>query len=89
MASLDPNELSDIAFKSAADEYTDYAVYKRLSLSRFENKKFSGTLKRLAGMVMEKIAIFDECFPHLRKTNFIERCKNFSDCCETKRNEPL
>lgn len=50
MASLDPNELSDIAFKSAADEYTDYAVYKRLSLSRFENKKFSGTLKRLAGM---------------------------------------
>lgn len=50
MASLDLNELSDIAFTSAADEYTDYAVYKRLSQSRFENKKFSGTLKRLAGM---------------------------------------
>ncbi len=28
---------------------------------------------------MEKIAIFDGRFPHLRKSNFIERCKKFSD----------
>jgi len=47
---LDRTDLPDIAFKSAEDEYTDYAVYKGLSESRFENKRFSGTLRRLSGM---------------------------------------
>ncbi len=43
--------LPDIAFESAADEYTDYAVYKKLSEMRFEkSRRFSKTLRRLAGM---------------------------------------
>lgn len=32
------------------DEYTDYAVYKRLSELKFGNRGFSKTLRRLAGM---------------------------------------
>lgn len=43
--------LSDIALESANDEYTDYAVYKRLSDLKFEKRRgFSRTLRRLAGM---------------------------------------
>jgi hypothetical protein len=38
---------------------------------------------------MERMAIIDGCFPHLRKSAFIERCKNFSDGCETRQNETL
>jgi VIT1/CCC1 family predicted Fe2+/Mn2+ transporter len=44
-------DLSDIAFVSAKDEYTDFAVYKRLSDFKFEKSHgFSRTLSRLAGM---------------------------------------
>jgi len=44
-------ELADVAFESAADEYTDYAVYKRLSELKYEERRgFSKTLRRLAGM---------------------------------------
>ncbi len=44
-------ELVDIAFESAADEYTDYAVYKKLSELKFDKRQgFSKTLRRLAGM---------------------------------------
>jgi VIT1/CCC1 family predicted Fe2+/Mn2+ transporter len=43
--------LSDFAYLSAVDEYTDYVVYKKLSGLGFEKRhRFSGTLKRLAGM---------------------------------------
>jgi VIT1/CCC1 family predicted Fe2+/Mn2+ transporter len=43
--------LSDFAYLSAVDEYTDYVVYKKLSGLRFEKRhRFSGTLKRLSGM---------------------------------------
>jgi len=43
--------LSDFAYLSAVDEYTDYVVYKKLSGLGFERRhRFSGTLKRLAGM---------------------------------------
>ena len=44
-------ELSDIAFESAADEYTDYAVYKKLSDLKFNKSRgFSRTLLRLASV---------------------------------------
>jgi VIT1/CCC1 family predicted Fe2+/Mn2+ transporter len=44
-------DLSDFAFLSAVDEYTDYVVYKRLSGLKFEKRhKFSSTLKRLSAM---------------------------------------
>ena len=43
--------LSDFAYTSAVDEYTDYVVYKKLADLGFEKRhKFSGTLKRLSGM---------------------------------------
>ncbi len=43
--------LSDFAYTSAVDEYTDYVVYKKLAGLGFEKRhKFSGTLKRLSGM---------------------------------------
>ncbi len=43
--------LSDFAYLSAVDEYTDYVVYKKLSGLGFEKRhRFSGTLKRLSGM---------------------------------------
>ena len=43
--------LSDFAYLSAVDEYTDYVVYKKLSGLGFEKRhRFSGTLRRLAGM---------------------------------------
>jgi VIT1/CCC1 family predicted Fe2+/Mn2+ transporter len=43
--------LSDFAYLSAVDEYTDYLVYKKLSGLGFEKRhRFSGTLKRLAAM---------------------------------------
>ncbi len=43
--------LADFAFESAADEYTDYAVYKKLSELKSEKRRgFSKTLRRLAGM---------------------------------------
>ncbi len=43
--------LPDIAFESAADEYTDHAVYKKLSELKFEkSRRFSETLRRFAGM---------------------------------------
>jgi VIT1/CCC1 family predicted Fe2+/Mn2+ transporter len=48
MSSVD---LSEFAYLSAVDEYTDYMVYKKLSGLRFEKRhRFSGTLKRLAEM---------------------------------------
>jgi VIT1/CCC1 family predicted Fe2+/Mn2+ transporter len=43
--------LSEFAYLSAVDEYTDYVVYKKLSGLGFERRhRFSGMLKRLAGM---------------------------------------
>jgi VIT1/CCC1 family predicted Fe2+/Mn2+ transporter len=43
--------LTDAAIESAEDEFTDYAVYKRLSESRFEkNRTFKRTLSKLARM---------------------------------------
>ena len=43
--------LSEFAYLSAVDEYTDYVVYKKLSGLGFEKRhRFSGTLKRLATM---------------------------------------
>jgi VIT1/CCC1 family predicted Fe2+/Mn2+ transporter len=43
--------LSEFAYVSAVDEYTDYVVYKRLSGLGFEKRHhFSATLKRLAEM---------------------------------------
>jgi VIT1/CCC1 family predicted Fe2+/Mn2+ transporter len=43
--------LSEFAYLSAVDEYTDYMVYKKLSGLGFERRhRFSGTLKRLAAM---------------------------------------
>jgi VIT1/CCC1 family predicted Fe2+/Mn2+ transporter len=43
--------LADAAFESAEDEFTDYAVYKKLSQSGFEKKgEFKRTLARLAKM---------------------------------------
>jgi VIT1/CCC1 family predicted Fe2+/Mn2+ transporter len=48
---LSQESLVDAAFESAVDEYTDYAVYKKLSESRFEkNRAFKKTLARLAKM---------------------------------------
>lgn len=42
--------LGDVAYESAVDEYTDYAVYKRLSELKFGSRGFSKTLRRLSGM---------------------------------------
>jgi VIT1/CCC1 family predicted Fe2+/Mn2+ transporter len=43
--------LADAAFESAEDEFTDYAVYRKLSQSGFEkNREFKRTLARLAKM---------------------------------------
>lgn len=43
--------LGDFAFESAVDEYTDYAVYKRLSELKFERRHgLRHLLRRLAGM---------------------------------------
>jgi VIT1/CCC1 family predicted Fe2+/Mn2+ transporter len=48
---LSQESLADEAFQSAADEYADYAVYKKLSESRLEkNRAFKRTLARLAKM---------------------------------------
>ena len=44
-------DLGKAAFESAEDEYFDFAVYKKLSESRFEkSSSFKKTLDRLAGM---------------------------------------
>jgi len=43
--------LSEFAYISAVDEYTDYVVYKKLSGLGFEKRhRFSGTLKKLSAM---------------------------------------
>jgi VIT1/CCC1 family predicted Fe2+/Mn2+ transporter len=43
--------LSEFAYLSAVDEYTDYIVYKKLSTLGFEKRhRFSGTLKKLSSM---------------------------------------
>ena len=48
---MNSTNLSDFAYVSAVDEYTDYVVYKKLSGLGFERRhRFSGTLKRLSGM---------------------------------------
>lgn len=48
MSSVD---LSDFAYLSAVDEFTDHVVYKKLSGLAFEKRhRFSGTLKRLASI---------------------------------------
>jgi VIT1/CCC1 family predicted Fe2+/Mn2+ transporter len=48
---LSQESLAEAAFESAVDEYADYAVYKKLSESRFEkNRAFKKTLARLAKM---------------------------------------
>jgi VIT1/CCC1 family predicted Fe2+/Mn2+ transporter len=50
-AGLSRPNLEDAAFESAEDEFTDYAVYKKLSQSGFEkNREFKRTLARLAKM---------------------------------------
>jgi VIT1/CCC1 family predicted Fe2+/Mn2+ transporter len=48
---LSRTSLTDAAIESAEDEFADYAVYKRLSESRFEkNTAFKRTLSKLAKM---------------------------------------
>jgi VIT1/CCC1 family predicted Fe2+/Mn2+ transporter len=43
--------LADFAYESAADEFTDYIVYKKLSGLGFEKRhRFSGTLKKMSAM---------------------------------------
>lgn len=66
--------LSDIAFESAADEYTDYAVYKRLSDLKFEKRHgFSRTLRRLAGMEYRHYVFWSKYCPGRKAT--ISRAK--------------
>jgi VIT1/CCC1 family predicted Fe2+/Mn2+ transporter len=48
---LSREDLAQAAFESAKDEYFDFAVYKKLSESKFEkSSSFKKTLDRLAGM---------------------------------------
>lgn len=61
--------LSDIAFESAADEYTDYAVYRRLSDLKFEKSRgFSRTLRRLAGMEYRHYVFWSKYCPGRKAT---------------------
>lgn len=64
-----PVNLPDIAFESAADEYTDYAVYKKLSELKFENsRRFSKTLRRLAGMEYRHYVFWSKYCPEREAT---------------------
>lgn len=48
---MSSSNLADFAYESAADEYTDYVVYKKMSGLRFEKRHhFSGTLKQMSTM---------------------------------------
>ncbi len=61
--------LPDIAFESAADEYTDHAVYKKLSELKFENsRRFSKTLRRLAGMEYRHYVFWSKYCPGRKAT---------------------
>ncbi len=61
--------LPDIAFESAADEYTDYAVYKKLSEAKFEKSRgFSKTLQRLAGMEYRHYVFWSKYCPEREAT---------------------
>lgn len=65
---LDQAVFSDIAFESARDEYTDFAVYKRLSELKFKNRQFSGTLRRLAGMEYRHYILWKKYCPGRKPT---------------------
>ena len=48
---MSSTNLADFAYESAADEFTDYLVYKKMSGLKFEKRhKFSGTLKAMSAM---------------------------------------
>jgi VIT1/CCC1 family predicted Fe2+/Mn2+ transporter len=62
-------ELADIAFESAADEYTDYAVYKRLSELKYDERRgFSKMLRRLAGMEYRHYVFWSKYSPERKAT---------------------
>lgn len=54
---------------SAKDEYTDYAVYKKLSELKFEKRhKFNRTLARLAGMEHQHFRFWNRYCPEKKAT---------------------
>jgi VIT1/CCC1 family predicted Fe2+/Mn2+ transporter len=65
---LNQETFADIAFESARDEYTDFAVYKRLSELKFKNRAFSKTLRRLAGMEYSHYILWKKYCPGRKPT---------------------
>jgi VIT1/CCC1 family predicted Fe2+/Mn2+ transporter len=65
---LDQATFADIAFESAKDEYTDFAVYKRLSELRFRTREFSRTLRRLSGMEYRHYILWKKYCPGRKPT---------------------
>jgi VIT1/CCC1 family predicted Fe2+/Mn2+ transporter len=67
-ARLDQAAFAEIAFESAKDEYTDFAVYKRLSEFKFKTREFSRTLRRLAGMEYRHYILWKKYCPGRKPT---------------------
>lgn len=65
---MDQATFADVAFESARDEYTDFAVYKRLSELRFKTREFSRTLRRLAGMEYRHYMLWKKYCPGRKPT---------------------
>ena len=65
---MDQATFVEIAFESAKDEYTDFAVYKRLSELRFRTREFSKTLRRLAGMEYRHYLLWKKYCPGRKPT---------------------
>lgn len=66
---MNQGDLSDIAFESAKDEFTDFAVYKKLAELRFEKAHgFSKTLSRLAGVEYRHYVFWKKYCPERKPT---------------------
>jgi VIT1/CCC1 family predicted Fe2+/Mn2+ transporter len=65
---MDQATFADVAFESARDEYTDFAVYKRLSELRFRTREFSRTLRRLSGMEYRHYVLWKKYCPGRKPT---------------------
>jgi VIT1/CCC1 family predicted Fe2+/Mn2+ transporter len=65
---LDQATFEEVAFENAKDEYTDFAVYKRLSELRFRTREFSRTLRRLSGMEYGHYILWKKYCPGRRPT---------------------